>query len=169
MCFLKKNFFCQSLKLFRLHVLHEATKSIKVAAQLYGAFLLVIQFMFSSRFYMSYEVNLETSSLVSTKQNKNQLFFFLTEQYMFMEKSNKQTKNKNKWFRRGEMRSQISPPSSFLRAVILHQGQFCLPGDSCQWETLVVTARAEGRGSRIAVKHSAMHRTASVTKDFQPQ
>lgn len=25
---------------------------------------------------MSYEVNLETSSLVSTKQNKNQLFFF---------------------------------------------------------------------------------------------
>ena len=42
MCFLKKNFFKQSLKLFRVNVLHEATKSIKVATQLYGAFLLVI-------------------------------------------------------------------------------------------------------------------------------
>ena len=28
---------------------------------------------------MSYEVNLETSSLVSTKQNKNQLFFFFLQ------------------------------------------------------------------------------------------
>ena len=83
---------------------------------------------------------------------------------MFMQKSNKQTKNKKKWFRRGEI-SQISPSSSFLRAVILHWGQFCLQGDSCQWETLVVTTRAEGRGPRIAMKHSAMHRTASTTKN----
>ena len=115
---------------------------------------------------MSYEVNLETSSLVPKKQNKTKINFFFSYRSNICSCKNQTSKQKikKKWFRRGEI-SQISPSSSFLRAVILHWGQFCLQGDSCQWETLVVTTRAEGRGPRIAMKHSAMHRTASTTKN----
>lgn len=77
MCFLKKIFFWQSRKLFRLNVLHEATKSIKVAAQLYGTFLLYSSFFLPGSIWAMRWIWKLLPLFQQNKTKQKSTFFFL--------------------------------------------------------------------------------------------